>query len=110
MTSLWESYFGNGINYSDILEIIMGCKEVEWDQEQVVAKLLDYYADQVLDDNEYDEYYAVKEEEERKLYHDMLAKQNDKLGSMVEDLLEEKAKWQQKINRALEIVGNSGKQ
>ena len=31
MSSLWESYFGSSINYGDILEIIMGCKEVEWD-------------------------------------------------------------------------------
>lgn len=92
MTSLWESYFGSIGDYHDVVEIVMGCKEVEWDQEQAVAKLLDYYADQMLEDSEYDRYYTVREEEERKLYHDMLARQNDKLGSMVEDLLELKRK------------------
>ena len=31
MRSLWESYFGNVGDYRDIFEIIMGCKEAEWD-------------------------------------------------------------------------------
>lgn len=31
MTSLWESYFGGMGDYHDVVEIIMGCKEVEWD-------------------------------------------------------------------------------
>ena len=99
MTSLWESYFGGIGDYSDVLEKIIACKEEGWDQEQAVAMLLDYYADQTLDDSGYQRYYTVKEEEEEKLYHVMLAKQNDKLGSMVEDLLEDR----QELKRIAEL-------
>ena len=50
MEYLWQAYFGDILEYEDVIEVIMACKAEGMDEEQVVAKLLDYYADWVLED------------------------------------------------------------
>lgn len=80
------------MDYRDILEVIMGCKGKGIDEEQVVAKLLDYYADWVLEDYQYERYAAERDEAERKLYRDVLAKNSEKLGVFIDELMREQEK------------------
>lgn len=59
METLWQAYFGSIGEYGDVSEIIMAYKEEGNDPEEVVGKLLDYYADWVLDDEQYNKYAAI---------------------------------------------------